>query len=203
MKNISCIIFLSSLAIACHKDIQKTQSTPILPEPLVLSDKIRGMIPKEYQNSKYAVFKNSTGQYKYLSIKYSENEITKRFENEKYVSESMRVVLSDSTDSDYYIKIEASGTYSGKTKSFQSVFMSLTTAKNNGLIPIIVIDEDGSALWGDSHASRKLLDKVFLKVYQNYDIQTISFSEFFYTVQEGVVGFRDINNDLWVLEKFE
>ena len=201
MKNIFLTISVIALLVSCNKDMQNKPS-PIHPDPLFLSDKIKSMIPKEYQFAKYVVFKNASYQYKNLKIEYLDYNQTKLFDNGKYDSESIYIKLSDSSESRYFVTIGASATYSAKNKSFQHISVVLKNTINNGRVADVILDENEQPLWGYLLASQNLLDKEFYSVYWD-NIETISFSEIFYTIKEGVVGFRDINNELWVLEKFE
>lgn len=202
MKNIVLLIFSFALLVSCHKDMQKGHPAPIHPEPLFLSDKIKSMIPKEYRTATYTVFKNTTNEYKYLNIKYLEHQRVHIYDNEKYNSESIYVQLTDSIDNRYYISVSASAAYSNKTKSYQYINVTLTSAINDGLIPLISISENGKANFGSLVTSHDLLDQRFINVYED-SIPTNSFSEVFYTFKEGVIGFRDINNELWVLDRIE
>ncbi|MCS6824953.1 MAG: hypothetical protein NZ529_11730, partial [Cytophagaceae bacterium] len=122
-----------------------------------------------------------------------------------YEAETLDFLLRDSTDNSYMISVGAYVGYSQLKQPFNYLNISLFNTINNGKIVFIEIPEERSPLLlGSFHTSKYLLDKSFTDVYEGFKFSDMSsFSDLFYTIKEGVVGFRDKNNKLWVLERFE
>lgn len=189
---------------SCNKDVASLPINGNLPL-LRLSKDVKNIIPIEYRHAKYAIFRNSEGEYKSLSIKIHEYTQPKFLNGERYEAECLDFILKDSTDNSYTISIGASVIYSQKQNSYNYVDIILFSSINNGKIVLISINEDQTPSMVNAFYSYKaILGKEFRNVYEGIKFSSMdSYSDIFYTIKEGVVGFRGKENELWVLDRLE
>ncbi len=214
MKNIFYIALTSLALFSCNKDIKKlepdspTNTDPVLSEKIYLSEKIKNMIPTEYRTLRYAIFKNASNEYKYMYINYKQDEEIRRIGDTFYKSEYISVTLSETEKPDfysYYISVGANGSYAEDTKlPIWWMTIQIHSFKHSGILPMIDIDDSGKTRIGKLLETHQLLDKAFSNVYVNYLMKPQDqFSEIFYNFKEGVIGFYDRENHLWVLDRYE
>lgn len=149
-------------------------------------------------------FENSTGDIKKFSIDFKNREVEKPSGDDKYTTEEIDINLTNDKD-DYALNIYlSSNKINDKINEFLQA--ALYTNLNNGLIPAISIGDDGQALICELIDNTVLNGKEFRNVFRNYSsadaIGNDSFEFIYYTIEMGIIGFKDEFGDLWVLKEY-
>ena len=188
------------IALSCEDD------KPIDIDPFsdIALDNIKNYIPINDLEANTAIeFVNQVNDSKILMVKGIVEYVDKTLNGESYKTESIYYQLSEENNSSYSISIQAEGIYNEPGKPIQLLVVAINTNLTTPELPWIDIFEDGLTL-GKPRSDLDLLDKNFIDVISNVDRPDTpsSFSKLYYNFEYGVVGFHDINNELWVFKEY-
>lgn len=182
--------------MACKKDDAN--------QVIELSAEIRAFIPEHYKSTGKVIFKDSLGNEKAMQLFYKDTTQQISIGSETRTGQRIDAFLQDMSDPTYYIGISATGNTSNSDHYYQFFIAAIYTNFNQGLIPMISVREDNDARTIIYTETQSLLDKTFYQVYSNPDLSLFKgYKKLYYTKKEGVVGYADKNNYLWVLDRSE
>lgn len=202
MKKIVLMFMMAVSTLSCNKELKQHNGVP---SDIIVKKAIKYIPLDIFRNKSKAVYFNINGDKKFLNIDYLERTETKIINNYKYnINELCIYLIPESESPKYQIEIKSTANYIKETEYIEYVQIILTTFINNGYMANITIGEDGNPMICQKFDEITLNDKNFLNVFANFKLDVInSFSRIYYTSDQGVVGFTDHNDDLWVLEGYE
>lgn len=172
--------------------------------PLLSIDKVKILIPSDYETSSRVIFKNIEDSEMVFRIETLSNVETKTINETEYQSEQFTVNLRNDDSQTMIMFITAGANYTSLENSIDYVNCGIAPSGNPGYRPTITIGSDREASFGLFEDEIDLLNKTFKNVYTNFISEDITtFSELYYTVDEGIIAFRDFQNNLWVLDRYE
>ena len=183
------------MTISCHKENGNSKNS------LADLELIRKYIPLiYYDDDKKIIFINEHGDNRQFNLSFTESQIElpsghiqkkenfNLFENENYI---------------FSFTIVAQTEFNNDQKS-ERLYISFLSSINGGLSPIITLNELGENwFFSTKLESIVLLGREFKDVYKALspidDLKVCN--EFYYTINQGIVGFIDDKGELWALKE--
>lgn len=203
MKNIFFFLIVSCVTLTCKSSDEDLMSMP----DFLTTDNAKELIPlSSYGTASKVIFKNEEGVEKPLNITIEESQEESMINDFQYTIDQLAIILYDESNADYKINVIATATYSSMNShiEFLNIILFNIQPANGNIIPTIKVESNKEPLLGTLEPEVQLLDKTFKDVYTNFDFsETAAYSKIYYTVQYGVVAFKDFEGKLWVYERVE
>lgn len=204
MKKISILLTLALCIISCQNKDEPIQLNDT-PSDLNLDD-VKHLIPLDlYKDGSVTIFKNSIGEEIAFVVSVSTEDVEYEIEGKSYSSEKLDIVLADSNDDDYGLVLGANAhhTESGIPSKF---ITGVLFTRDFNSVPTFWVESDREPITGTIlETEKQLLDKSFVNVYSSYIVpsEVEAYSNIYYTIEQGFVGFHDKQDELWVLDRHE
>jgi hypothetical protein len=175
-------------------DLHLVNARPILPSLLLSS------VSK-------AVFVNAAGAEKSLDVRYEEGTRIDQFQSFRYSTEFMEVQYADPDDPDYQPGILARAEYDDIRHSHEYVRIHVDHVAQKEFTPTLILcpPQQECAYLERTFESITLNDRVFQQVFASYypPPQIHSYSEVYYSLEQGIIAFVGEGGVMWVLDRFE
>lgn len=196
MKQLIFILTLAATILGCGNE--KVESL----------DQVERAIPDALKTSDFAVFVNKEGEEWTFTIDYSLNERTAELQNGNSIkinSHSIRLKSTDEIDTALVLILG-------------DVFIKPNGVDNNEFILCSIIAHDSEEfaqfdipfaydfIESDDrkfHESIMILNRPFTNVYAANYADYTSYSQLYYNEEVGIIGLSDMNNELWVFDRYE
>ncbi len=204
--NLITILFISTiLLLGCKNDDKNSTITPTINSHLNI-DEVKDFLPSAYKNGSILVYKNENNEEWLLSTNYFEAIEERQFEGVMYKNDAFQASIFDSEDHSFQISISGQANYSKPYEVVKSISFDLMPLNPTGTVGVFVRFTDGQPIvntFSNFHEKLTLNNKVFDAVYVgNSRLNGFEkYSEIYVNKNEGVVAFRDKNNDLWVFDR--
>jgi len=207
MKN---IVFLISvlLVLACSENENDLAVTTVEGHYLNV-DLVKDYLPDFYFNEAVIVYKNSTGEEWTLNTTSNESVREKTYEGAMYKAGNFEVNLFDPDNLNFHIVLTGSAQYSsaGIGLNLGGILMPFNASGTTWNSVRFVNGEPVVGLGDDFNESITLYGRtfqdVFVRIGKDGFEQHEAYSELDLNSKEGVVAFRDENNELWVFDRVE
>lgn len=207
MKNISIILLVLAL-LSCENEMEEL----IVSENEILSiTAVKDYLPSSYFNQPNLIYINELGEEWKLSTNLNES-ITDRIHNQiSYKTEQFRITLFDPENNFFQIVLVGSTnlsnsgntilTLSGTLMPFNPTGSTWATIRFENEQPIVSLgDNFKEEYW----ANGRQYKNTYINIGRNNEQdQHSAYSELNINSEQGVVAFRDENNDLWVFDRIE
>jgi hypothetical protein len=208
MKKTSVLLFLVISLLSCVDDNNSNDNNS--DTSIVSVSPIRNFIPAPYFNGNTLVFINSNGDSKRLLTSSSESVVEQALDDMPFKSEILQINFIDPDDSDFNLIMTGSGRPIGADQ-FLNLVTTLMPSNPSGSTFNTIIFKNGSPIVDvndDFHTTLMLLGHEFKDVYASQGLNLSqekyeAFSELYINSEVGIVGFRDRDNELWVLDSIE
>lgn len=171
------------------------------------ADGANKFLPTAYKAQKKVLYKNQTGETKLLSIRFLADAVEYTWGGQTYLSDRIDVALYDETDAYFVIRVLGGANYSQNNQVVHSVAFDLMPGSEFWLLASVLLDENGKRseplFFGTFLAEVELNSRKFKECFFSENKGKDAFSELYVNSTEGVVAFRDKNNELFVFDKFE
>jgi hypothetical protein len=199
MKKILIFILILLLS-SCEKEVTVAENSSEL--QILKVDNIKNLLPLVASNFKTkTVFYNDKGDEIIFDFILQEELKEKKVDSKTYFAEEISGSYINESIPGYSLYFVGSGNY---YKDESNLFV--TAGINQFLVPgvsLLTIHEDGTPVLATYYNNIQLLDKEFEAVFSNIiNPNATSFREIYYNATYGVIGFKDIQNDLYVLKGF-
>jgi hypothetical protein len=173
--------------------------------PKLTIDHLKHLVAQPYFESVKVVYKNADNIEKVFHISFKEEVEQRSFENKIYESEKIGIGLTNDETPKIALYITVGGNYTSLTNHSNYAICGISPFGDGNYRPSITLNSDGGFfILTVIENELELLGKKFLNVFTNHKNEAAdSYSELFYTVEKGIIGFRDQNNELWVLDRYE
>lgn len=166
-------------------------------------DEVRHFIPDIYKESSKAIYINAEGEEKIFEIDYSEEMVDGKFMDKTFQFERIPIEITNDDYPKTSLYILGTGNYTRLDYYHTYVVCGISPFGPPGIRPTLTMGIEGP-LAAPLEEEKILLDRTFRQVYRSDGLEeNDAFSEMFYTAAEGIVGFRDFENTLWVLDRYE
>jgi len=205
MKYILSIIIIASF-ISCNQDAAELTTI----NEVLTVNALKEYLPAAYFNESNIVFKNEMGDEWKLSTNAKES-ISDRMHNQKpYKAEKFEITLFDPDNTYFQIILTGNTNYAtsgnlvlslgGMLMPFNSSGTTWSTIRFLNNQPIVSLGDDFRDLYS-VHGNE--FKNTYLTIGKDGNIQHSAYSELNMNSEQGVVAFRDENNELWVFERIE
>ena len=191
-----------------HSDNNITNNQPFVSH---LDTKgIEAYLPQEIlKRESFVVYKKEEdGTEKHLRIYPNNGVFEGSYNGKEYTSDVFQIRLIDESNINFLLEINGSALYNDKGEIEKSLIALLMPGNQTGSSGVSLTFEENEPISGIYERYEKsivLLGKTFLDVYTGGSSLTgyEKFSEISINSNEGIVSFRDIENKLWVFDRFE
>jgi len=200
----SGLLGLVFLLYSCEKDPE----TNLLPAnalgTLHLSSS-KNLIPLEIlKPDVHAIFINAEGQEKVLQLQVNQMVRNQSYQGFHYDAEYLEISYSDRDDQTYLPTVSAHADYDDLKNYSETVWVNIQSVYNKGYTPTLILCPDLQCPY-----LKRTVDDFTLAGHSFQHVfascappsQFNSFSEVYYTLDKGIVGFRGLNGEMWVLER--
>lgn len=188
---------------SCQNNENELAYTTELPK--LSLDHVIHLVAQSYFESTKVIYRNENNIERVFNISVDEKVEQRLFENKNYKSEKLWISITAEEAPKISFYISGYGNYTSLDSyvtdltcgifddSFQNYTPSISLNIENPFFVLTTIENEV-----------ELLGNIFQEVFTHPKIQGLdSYSELFYTVEKGIIGFRDQNNELWVLDRYE
>ncbi len=155
------------------------------------------------ENNSEVVFVNSASIDKTLDLEFYKGTKQVNDGSILYVTDFISVLYSDNHDNNLRMKVELEP-YFDNGRLIKNVVVTLLANSSNP-IPILSLSPQGSLL-NTHYIEITLNGRSFENVYSNILNETQenkTYSEIYYSLEIGVVGYRDFEGELWAFKEFK
>ncbi len=217
MKKIYQILFILSVLLLnffCKKEVVNNT----INEPAVLLkenahvnvDVVKKLIPEAYKQQKRVVFINKGGETRTFKIYYQDEVLKEELNGIHYTSDAFRIELQSEFDPEILIALNSSAGFKSKTEIGKGLSInfqpsSSTKAWTLNTFSFLANDEIKDKILLSGYVASKDYNGKFFKdvfVSPKWDNEPIS-SEIAYNAEFGVVAYRELNNEVFVFDRFE
>jgi hypothetical protein len=196
-------LILMVIQISCTKDMHPV--IPQAPTSYSLPIEYKKLIPTQYRDLKKLTFTDVNLKEKVLNISYVEGVYEFTLTDRTVKTEVVTATLTEEGVNTFSIGLAANfGILSATEEVKPSMGVSLRC--HGYLAPSIGLGPTEKLAFPGYYAGKVVLNGVtFEEVYASDDwakqLGQTSYTEVFYHRQKGIIGFRDINNALWILKE--
>ena len=167
-------------------------------------------LPDEYFDGSHIIFKNEGELERAYSIELETTEVEKTFEGQKYSAEDISISIRTPNVPNFEILVEGQISYvdeTGDTRASISVALIKDGFPNFPSNLMFMGQQQANAEvlplnYSDFFDNISFLEKEFSDVYQ-FTAGGFGYSEWNVNATQGVISFKDLNDEYWVFERFE
>lgn len=212
MKNI-LFVLLFSIVFSCENDDKQGGDIQLVNEEFIFSiDEVKNFLPEEYFSETSIVYTNNNEELILFVDPIESKHDLSYSDGSTHESETFEIILYNPEDINFQIVITASPNLPDGNTSKATLNNVLMPFNESGSSWNTIRFENEEAIisFGDDfHSTLELSDRIFTDVYKrrifpspNNPNQEVVYSELDINSNEGVVAFRDANNELWVFDRF-
>lgn len=198
MKFFNAFILAAIVLLSCSKE-----DSTFADKPLSI-DELHQALPDGIKESSYAVYKDEIGNEVRLEILYDESIADKTTQTGSYQSENVYINLGGIVNEKVF-RMRIYGV-AGKQKSDKLSVLSyelMPYSNPSGKTTGVYVFFKNSKLTRDRYSETVDLFGETYNDVLSYDQRVESYSKLFVTKEHGILAFSDLNNDLWVFDRFE
>lgn len=207
MKNINkylLLILSAFLVLQCNKNEPKKNDIGYSGERITI-DEIISFVPSYLLKSSVIIYKNVYGQKLELKTVTQSEVIENKIGDVVSTSESFETRLFSESDIFFNITLISSGMAWTDGSIVKALTIMLMPFHPNGNLYLTINFKDGEPsndlLTHSELQSIELLGKTFERVFKGKKEESDSYSEIYFSPLDGIIAFRDGDNDLWVLDE--
>lgn len=208
MKNLTLFVGLFAfLIVGCTSDDQQPKGGSL--ETIHLDD-IRNLLPETLLSNTTAVFKDASGAERRFNVVYQDTFLMRSLDGQEYTHEQLAIGYYDDNKPGFRMNIFGIGLYTSDLHPQYSITALLMPGNSSGNAIVDIEVENGINVINPYpfdlyHTSLDILLETFNDVYVGINIneEITGFSEIMLNLHKGIVGFRDVNDDLWAFDRFE
>ena len=183
-----------------------SQEPPVAAAHISTTDIVE-YLPEEYLQNRKAMYKDRAGNEKLLNSAFIESKEERTEFGRTYSHDRFLVRLFDESDTDFMIEVDGYGLYTQSGEVQKVIGAILMPMNPTGSSSVSVLFEDGQPIvtqFDDFRETVSFFGKSFEKVYLSISTFSVhdSFSEIHFNFTEGVVAFRDKNDEMWIFDRF-
>lgn len=206
IKYLFILIALTVTTFSCKKDYVSEDSF----EENLKIDIVREFLPQSYFQKTILVYKNSAKEELKLVVNSKESSAERFFDQKKYTSEQFEITLYNPKNLLFQIILTGNTNYSNSGEIVTTLGGILMPFNSSGSTwSTIRFDNNKPTVsFGDDFHEKILLldnefDDVYVTIGKDGNTQHSAYSELDINSKNGVVAFRDENNELWVWDRIE
>ena len=199
-------LLLGCALLACEKEPAISELPASHLSDLSLSAAYALVPLSTFQEYRYAVFTNSSGATKRLELSVSDRTQLQQYQTFNYNAQTVDIHYADPTDASYTPVINLRTRYEDLSETAEYVEASILTDVNPNYHPVVILCPGPSCPYLEQYLDHvEIAGLPFSRVYCNYPPPSHmkSFTTVFYTLDQGIVGFKGYDGEAWALSRFE
>jgi len=180
----------------------KDEVMPVEVSDLDLGDLMEVTPSPDLLDGVTVIFENQSGSQLNFIVKHELDFLDKIVDGQSYKSETLSYVYEGITTDEFFMFIQANGTYNGSASDIiRSVQASLRANDFDVYSPLLALLESGDPMIARYIGNWAPLNEHFQNVYSQFGrVPGERFSELYYDTDIGIIGFT-IDDDLYVLKE--
>lgn len=208
MRNSQClfILILSSIIfVQCDKKEQKGTNDLYSSDETINIDEVLSFTPSYLLGTSTIIYKNSIGEKMVLKSTSGSEIVKGKVGDIDYSSQSFETRLYSESDALINITLKGSGNPYIDRTVVKSLTIMLMPFHPSGNLFLTINFKDGEPsndlLTPTELQTIELLGKSFERVFKGKKEESDSYSEIYFSPLDGIIAFRDGDNELWVLDE--
>jgi len=200
-------IMIGLLLISCSEERNNVTMSESNLTSIELSD-VQGLIPNQLKIGKSAYYRNERGESLKLDTHFDSVVRPAVLNGREYNQERFSILYLDPEDQLFSMDISADGVYTNQLEVQKTISANLMTPRSQGncsLTVEVVSGELATKEWNEYHSSFSFLMRDFKDVYigRNDFNTTGKYDQIAFSLEVGIVAFKDASSQLWVFDRFE
>lgn len=208
MRNLQYLFFIILLTIffvQCDKNEQKETNDLYSQGEIIDIEEVISFVPNHLLGTSTLLYKNEIGDKMELKSVSGTEVVKGKVGDIEYSSQSFETRLYSESDALINITLKGSGNPYIDRSVVKSLTIMLMPFHLNGNLFLTINFQDGEPsndlLTPSELQSIELLGKTFERVYIGKKEEPDSYSEIYFSPLDGIIAFRDGDNELWVLDE--